>query len=306
MAVDSFVSVRQKPWSHGVCVEEAMTAQDAVVLAKGDFNVIQEDIYDQSGILIPGYKVNIRDDNRKALGVVGGRYSVIQNIIAVDQLNCLLGAGLEFETAGVAEEGRVFFITARMPKRMIAGDDYVPYIVLVNTHDGSGAIKIFIVPNRMICNNQLNFMTRTAKRKWSAVHKGNVTDKLVQARETLGLMDSYLTNLEEQAQIWAKEDFYEREVQKALDYVLDVKNAKTDRQKRTKEDMREQIIECMHADDLYEFLDTKWGFLQGVADYVDHCKPMRETKGWHEKRMLSVFGGHPLIDRAVEAVWRVA
>ena len=306
MAVDSYVSVRRKPWHFGVSVENAMTAQEAVVLAGADYNVIQEDVYDQNGILIPGYKVNLRDDNRKALGVVGGRYSVVQNMQAVDTLNYLMGAGLEFEAAGVAEEGRVFFVTARMPERVIVGDAYIPYIVIVNTHDGSGAVKIFIVPNRMICNNQLNFMTRTAQRKWSAIHKGSVSDKLVQARQTLGLMDTYLTNLEDQAKVWAKEDFYEREVQKALDYVLKVDEAKSDRQKRTKDEMREQIIECMHADDLYEFLDTKWGFLQGVADYVDHCEPMRETKGWHEKRMLSVFGGHPLIDRAVEAVWRVA
>ena len=306
MAVDSFVSVRQKPWHFGTCVEEAMTAQEAVTMANGDFNVIQEEVYDQNGILIPGYRVNIRDDTRAFLGVVGGKYSVVQNRDAGDVLNYMMGMGLQFETAGVAEGGKVFFMTAKMPTRLIVGDAYEPYIVIVNTHDGSGAVKIFIVPNRMICNNQLNFMTRHAQRKWSAIHKGSVTDKLVQARQTLGLMDTYLTNLEDQAKVWAKEDFYEREVQKALDYVLDVNNAKTDRQKRTKEDMREQIIECMHADDLYEFLDTKWGFLQGVADYVDHCKPMRETKGWHEKRMLSVFGGHPLIDRAVEAVWRVA
>ena len=305
MSVNSFVAVRQKPWHFGVSVEDAMTAQEAVQLAGADFNVIQEDVYDYNGVLIPGYKVNIRDDTRKPLGIVGGRYSVVQNMQAVDTLNYLMGAGLEFETAGVAEEGKVFFVTARMPQRSIVGDAYTPYIVIVNTHDGSGAVKIFIVPNRMICNNQLNFMNRTAQRKWSAIHKGSVSDKLVQARQTLGLMDTYLTNLEVQAQLWAREDFYEPEVQRALDYVLKVKEAKSDRQKRTIELQREEIIECLHADDLYEFQDTKWGFLQAVADYADHREPIRNTKSWHEKRMLDVFGGHPLIDRAVEAVWRI-
>lgn len=307
MAVDSFVSVRQKPWSHGVCVEEAMTAQEAVVLAGADFNVIQENVYDQYGIVIPKTKVNIREDTRQFLGTVGDQYSIVQNTVAVDGLNYMLGEGLQFETAGVADNGSVFFVTARMPKRLIVGDDYVPYIVLVNTHNGSGAVKIFVVPNRMICNNQLNFMTKTAKRKWSMIHKGSVTDKLGEARRSLQLMDTYLHNLEKQAEEWAKvKDFYEPEVQKALDYVLKVKDAKTDREKRTKEMQREQIIECLHADDLYEYQDTKWGFLQAIADYVDHREPIRETKGWHEKRMLDVFQGHPMIDRAVEAVWRVA
>lgn len=306
MAVNSFVSVRSKPWSFGVRVEEAMTAQDAVELAEANFNVIQTEVYDPRGIVIPDYKLNVREDTYQPLGIVKGRYTVVQNREAVDSLNYMIGAGLEFETAGVANDSKVFFITARMPERVIVGDAYTPYIVLVNTHDGSGAVKIFIVPNRMICNNQLNFMNKHAERKWSMIHKCSVTDKLAQARQSLGLMDTYLSNLEDQADEWANEEFYEPQVQKALDYVLKVKDAKTDRQKRTNEMMREEIIQCMFAPDLHDFLDTKWGFLQAVADYVDHRDPIRNTKGWHEKRMLDVFGGHPMIDRAVEAVWRAA
>ena len=303
--IDNIVTVRQKPWHIGTCVEEAMTSAQAVELAGANFNIVQTPVYDQRGLVIPGYQANVRDDTGEALAIVGSRYSVVQNAQSAETLDYLIGEGLEFEVAGCAKNYTVFWIVARMPQRAIVGDAYTPYIVLINTHDGSGAVTICITPNRMVCNNQLNFITKTAKRKWSMIHKGSVSDKIGAARQTLGLMDAYLNNLEAMADYWANEPFYEPDVQKALDMMLALPENASDRQKRTNEQIREEIIQCTFAPDLHDFLDTKWGFLQAVADYADHSNPIRETKNWRENRLLSVVNGHPLIDKAVEAVWRI-
>ena len=159
-----------------------------------------------------------------------------------------------------------------------------------------------MTPVRVVCNNTLNFALSTAKRKWSCVHKGNIQGKLSEARQTLGLMDLYLKNLAETADMLACAPFYEAEVMAALKKMLPVTEKTTERQKKTIQETKEGIIECTFAPDLVEFLDTKWGFLNAVADYVAHSDPMRETKNWQENRFAAIVAGHPLLDKAFEAV----
>lgn len=66
--------VREKPW-HGLGTEVAAapTSADALKLAGLDWTVDQEDIFDSQGVKIPGYRVNVRSSDGRALGIVGDR-----------------------------------------------------------------------------------------------------------------------------------------------------------------------------------------------------------------------------------------
>ena len=115
--------------------------------------------------LIQGYKANVRDSDRKILGVVTDRYKVIQNQEAFAFTDALLGEGVRYETAGSLQEGRRVWLLARLPREyIIAGERISPYMVFSNTHDGSGAVKTALTPIRVVCNNTLNLALRTAKR----------------------------------------------------------------------------------------------------------------------------------------------
>lgn len=119
-------------------------------------------------------------------------------------------------------------------------------------------------------------------------------------------MDLYLKNLAETADYLACSPFYEADVMAALKKMLPVTEKTTERQKKTIQETKEGIIECTFAPDLVQFLDTKWGFLNAVADYVAHSDPMRETKNWQENRFAAIVAGHPLLDKAFEAVGMAA
>lgn len=72
--VESMFYTRQKPWHGlGTRVEEAPTSADALHLAGLDWQVNQEPIYTDNGNVIPGYKANVRDSDRRVLGVVTDR-----------------------------------------------------------------------------------------------------------------------------------------------------------------------------------------------------------------------------------------
>ena len=78
--VETMFYVRETPWHGlGTRVLEAPSSQEALRLSGLDWNVIQEPIYTKENERISGYKANVRDSDRKTLGVVTDRYKVIQN-----------------------------------------------------------------------------------------------------------------------------------------------------------------------------------------------------------------------------------
>ena len=178
--VESLFYTRTEPWHGlGTRVEESPTSADAIRLAGLDWKVVQKKVYSEDGIKIDGYTANVRDKDGKALGIVGSRYSIVQNEDAFRFTDALLGEGVTYETAGSLKEGKVIWLLAKLPNKYeILGDAVDPYIVFTNTHDGSGAVRVAMTPVRVVCNNTLNMALSTAKRTWSARHTGNIDNKL--------------------------------------------------------------------------------------------------------------------------------
>ena len=195
--VETMFYVREKPWHGlGVEVQEAPTSADALIYAGLDWEVIQKDVYTENGSLISGYKVNLRSTDNEALGIVSDRYKVVQNEDAFQFTDDLLGAGVTYETAGALQGGRKVWMLARMPHRyIIAGDEIAPYLVVMNSHDGSSGIKVAMTPIRVVCQNTLNLALNSAKRIWTTKHTENVMSRVHEAEETLGLAEKYMGEL---------------------------------------------------------------------------------------------------------------
>ena len=116
--VETMFYVRQKPW-HGLGteVQEAPTSADALIYAGLDWLVEQKAVYTQDGILIPGYRANTRNTENAILGIVGDKYTVVQNADAFRFTDELLGEGVTYETAGALQGGRKAWMLAKMPQR---------------------------------------------------------------------------------------------------------------------------------------------------------------------------------------------
>ena len=112
--VESMFYVRKTPW-HGLGkkVAEAPCSKEALELAGLNWRVLQEPIYTDTQELIAGYKANVRDIDRRVLGVVTDRYRVIQNEDAFSFTDALLGEGVRYETAGSLQDGRKVWMLAR-------------------------------------------------------------------------------------------------------------------------------------------------------------------------------------------------
>ena len=194
--VETMFSTREKPWHGlGTIVEEAPTSAEALRLAGLDWKVNQSAIFTSAG-KVEGYRANVRSTDQAVLGVVTDRYKVIQNTDAFAFTDELLGEGVKYETAGSLQGGRKVWLLARLPREyIISGERISPYLVFSNTHDGSGAVRVAITPVRVVCNNTLNLALESASRSFSMIHTGDIKGKILEAKQTLFMADTYIENL---------------------------------------------------------------------------------------------------------------
>lgn len=307
--VESMFYVREKPWHGlGVRVEEAPTSIDALVLAGLDWQVTQKNVYTQDGYLILGYKANIRSTDDSALGIVSDKYKVVQNEDAFQFTDDLLGAGVTYETAGALQGGRKVWMLARMPHRyIIAGDEIVPYLVVMNSHDGSSGIKVAMTPIRVVCQNTLNLALNSAKRVWTTKHTENVMSRVHEAQETLGLAERYMTQLGRGIEVLSQIKLSDKKVMDFLDeffpVTADLTEAQRKNNKRLLEDARRRYWE---APDLIHVGKNGYRFVNAISDFATHADPIRKTKNYNENLFLRTVEGNPMIDKAYKMVLAAA
>lgn len=303
--VETMFYTREKPWHGlGTMVAEAPNSKDALRLAGLNWKVLQEPVYTENEELIQGYKANVRDTDRKVLGVVTDRYKVIQNEEAFAFTDTLLGEGVRYETAGSLQEGRRVWMLARLPREFIIGGERIsPYMVFSNTHDGSGAVKTALTPIRVVCNNTLNLALRTAKRSWSMIHTGDISGKIEEAKNTLLLADEYMIALGQEFENLRKIKLSEKQVLDYIKILLPMEENYSLLQKRGVEKLRADMkMRYFDAPDLKNVGNNGYRFVNAVSDFATHSTPRRKTANYKENIFARTADGNPMIDRAYQLV----
>ena len=303
--VETMFYVRETPWHGlGTRVMEAPSSKEALGLAGLDWKVVQEPVYTQAEELIEGYKANVRDSDRKVLGVVTNRYRIIQNEEAFGFTDALLGKGVRYETAGSLQGGRKVWLLARLPHEyIISGERISPYLVFSNAHDGSGAVRVALTPIRVVCNNTLNLALSTAKRSWSMMHTGNVQEKLEEAKDTLFRAETYMDSLGKEFDELRKKKLTDKQVMDYIEILLPMEDNTTPQQRknisRLREDMGRRYFD---APDLKTVGKNAYRFINAVSDFATHAEPLRKTANYKENIFARTMEGNPMIDKAYQMV----
>lgn len=303
--VEIMFYVRNVPWHGlGTRVMEAPASSEALKLAGLDWKVLQEPVYTENGELIRGYKANVRDTDRKVLGVVTDRYKVVQNQDVFAFTDALLGQGVRYETAGSLMGGKKVWLLAHMPREyIISGERISPYLVFSNTHDGSGAVKVAVTPIWVVCSNTLNLALASAKRSWSMVHTGDMKSKLEEAKKTLFLADAYMESLGKEFEVLQRQEMTEKKVREYISQLLPADENATDQQKKNMERLREDLTaRYFDAPDLKGLGNNAYRFINAVSDFATHAEPLRKTANYKESLFARTIDGNPLIDRAYQMV----
>lgn len=105
----------------------------------------------------------VRSDNDALLGIHGKGYTPVQNTALIEVLD-YLREDASLESVLSIRNGRKVFATAAMKcsAEVLPGDEVRRYLHIFNSHDGSSSFGIFFSDVRLVCANQLNYLTGAA------------------------------------------------------------------------------------------------------------------------------------------------
>ena len=174
-------------------VSSQSTVEDVLDLAGLNFEVSLQELHSQ--VVTPDGVTRVdfteagvvRMDNLSPLGVVGERYTPIQNRDAFAPLQYLQDEGFiaGYEQAGFLGDGQRCFVVARLNREMSLTDKHHPRILFSTSHDGSGAYHVRALAERLFCANQIPNLNRRGQGILSIRHTTSASHRLEAVRHAV-------------------------------------------------------------------------------------------------------------------------
>jgi len=306
---------RWKPWhSLGTPVPDALTSDDALTAAGLDWEVKMGEslLRTPEGLLVPtGNMVTYRSDTNAPLGIVSEKYVALQNKDAFAFTDALLenDSDVRYDTAGALEGGKRIWLLAKMPNFDILGDEVESYLCFTTSHDGSSSVRVVATDVRVCCNNTLTFALANAKRSWSCVHRGTLTERLEEAKHTLFMAKKYNEELKKDAERLSKIKISPKVMQDYLNYMFEIKEDDDNITKRRAKNMiilRNNFMNAYNEDDLNNHRGSAWALVNAASDFISHYKPLRKSKNHQEKVFMSFIDGNKFLDTTYNFVNEIA
>ena len=299
----AFVSKKELPWHNLGTIVDTMSSKEAMKLGGLNFEVEKRPLYVNGsamefeeakqyariqrkftrveGEIKPEYSRLIkfkdkfsvvRKDNDYPLGIVGSKYTPVQNIEAFNFFDDIAQDGIaEYETAGALGNGEVVFITAKVTESMTIHTDQIDkYLLISLSHDGSSAITVAYTPIRVVCNNTLTIALKSSRNKVQIRHTSSAHDRLHAAKATLGLI-SYGDS--------SHTDYFNRllDIHVTEDNVIDLFANAYKLDTNSLSTKGRNILEA-NLDYYYnglgqkEYVGTGWGAFNAVTGYLQNIK----------------------------------
>jgi phage/plasmid-like protein (TIGR03299 family) len=303
----AFFNARQAAWHNlGTVTAEALTAQEALVTAQLDWQVTKEplnaDVITPDGVTrieVPDKYATVRsyaDGSRpaSALGVVGERYSIIQNSEAFDFCNGIVDeGGAVFEAAGSLDNGRKVFMTMKMPNDvLVAGHDVVGmYVLVTNSHDGTQPVTAAITPVRAVCQNTVRAALVSAQSTYTVRHTATLRGRLDDARNALEVSFKYTGEFEELANELASVKMDRKEYLQFVSVLNPEPKEDLKKAVRLWESRTQTLAGLWEAETQSNIKDTRWAAYNAVVEYVDWFAPTRGAENALARRSERIIDG---------------
>lgn len=196
---------------HGTVVSAAQTSEEALRIAGLDWEVRLTDLAADFGSDAPEgeryrriatHRATYRSDTGLALGAVGMRYTPLQNREAFQWMDDVVGESLAiWHTCGSLKEGRKVWMLAKLPGTLeVTNSDVLEkYVLITNSHDGTGAVRLFPTSVRVVCANTLRLAISEMDHNKSEsglplglklFHRaGSLSKRVQKAKELLGVIN---------------------------------------------------------------------------------------------------------------------
>ncbi|MGW6502949.1 DUF932 domain-containing protein [Nonomuraea angiospora] len=237
----------------------------------------------------PDHFVTVRTDTGAPLGVVGSKYTPIQNKDLFVFLQDLVDEhDVVWESAGALRDGKRVFVTMRLPESVTIdpqgiNDEIIPFVVMLNSHDGQSPAQALVTPWRVVCANTERFAMRDASSSWKVRHTKSALDRIHEARRTLGLTVTYYQEWAAEETALAQTEITVRAFRQLVDALWKPVDEDAPVRTRNTADRRRQRLDAMFRDESERLGRTAYAAERVITDYLDHVAPRRPGKTMTEE-----------------------
>ena len=157
----ALVDNRRNAWKRGGTAVDATSAVEAARQAGLDWTVSLTDLWAHKDgmIQVPKKQAVLKheDTGLSAIGVVGSKYKIVQNIEVFSALDTLIESGeARYSAAGEYNGGANVWMLMELPNEVtVAGDPHAAFLLAKTSHDGSCSVLIRPIIERLFCANQI-------------------------------------------------------------------------------------------------------------------------------------------------------
>jgi phage/plasmid-like protein (TIGR03299 family) len=251
-----------------------------------NWSVKKEKLTTESGIILPDAYASTRSDSKAYLGIVGGRYEILQNSelvsVAYDSGKELFSQKLELkhpwnnsETlgsfgnmgGGSLKGGSRVYVQLELPELYIGKSGIRRYITLTNSHDGSMSLG-FGTSNQVICcaNTFAIANKEISKIRHTASMQQRVEEAVKSLRKVLQFEDKQMAIFEKAS----TRSFEKKHIVDIVNSVFgeNIKGTVSDTSSRTKNQM------LTLSNDINKSIDEQgeslWALFNAVTRYTNH------------------------------------
>ena len=279
--VETMMFKGELPW-HGLGTKiednKVLSIDEGLISSGCDWEVHLEDLFTAGGLAAPARGV-VRSTDSSMLGVVGPRYTPLQNRKAFEWFQPFLDAGAcELHTAGSLCGGAKVWVLAKLVAdncKIVDGDEVAKFIMLSNSHDGTTAVRVGFTPIRVVCANTMAMAHNSAASKLIRVrHSSKMSIKLDVIREIMNLANQEFEATADQYRQLACRTVCAADLRKYVKLVLEVdeKADEGDLSTRTKNNIDK--IMAMAISGIGSTIPgvggTWWQAYNGVTQYLSY------------------------------------
>jgi len=301
--VQSMAYYGDEPWHKlGTRVEKGVTAEQMIRAAGLDWEVQLPPARGARKINRKGefsrYEVIRvpRQNNKETevlLGVVSRRYRPLQNVEAFQFFDSIVGEQKAyFETAGALGEGVRIWVMAQMPDAMeiVRGDECFNYLLLSNTHGGTGSVVVKFTSVRVVCENTLMLAMEDGQKAYRVRHSKLMQFRLEELAEFLSITQKIFQKAAEVFRRLAKIQMKEGRMNHYLEAVF----PRSEAQKKNGEQPQrwgfvQEVFESKPDLQLKGVCGTLWGAYNAITYFEDYKQPQQEEQP--DRRLERIWFG---------------
>jgi phage/plasmid-like protein (TIGR03299 family) len=266
----------------GLVIPEAAEFDDIPKLAPLVASEVHKQQLYHNDSPVAGYFANVREIDQKVVGIVQGKYNVIQNMDAFELGKLLITLGSVILENVFSLRGGKWAVAVFKWKNSIADavDPVIKYLIIVNTFDGSAPLKVFFSGIRAVCMNTVRAAIDEAQNMLIIRHTESSDEKLKLAKDTIEAGKNYFERMDELFAMMKSKTFTADQLAEVVRKTWNFKEGEEVSKKTLtqQQNILDKVLELSRTGkgtNLPGVQGTAWGAFNAISEFTDHYSTMR-------------------------------